>query len=903
MRHIKKSIITALALTAMLTTVGVESRSCMSVKAEGISYTATEARKDVRYKSFSDSTYYASVNTSSGDALITSLTSIISNGHTDRGYSAIWQCYYTSDIKPGTTDKIWDIYSNTNYTVGKDQAGNYSKEGDAYNREHSIPKSWFKEAKPMVSDAHHLYPTDGKVNGVRSNYPYGEVGTATYTSTNGCKFGDSKLSGYHGKVFEVADEYKGDLARTYFYMATRYRTQVGNWGGEGASVFKGTYPYLTDYAYELFTRWSANDPVSQKEITRNNAIYDFQGNRNPYIDHPEYIDIAFPSQYSDVEVDQTKVDAVIAQINALPAVASITLNDKATINAANTAYTALNYKEKQAVTNYSTLQAALNKIAELETPVSPTPGPNPQPVDGDGLTIEFSGVTTTSYEKDKSFSIGSYGFKANVCYAESGGNNGTFVRVGAKGNNVPDIPSKFGISGKGGSLEMTFDIANSSGVTFNVGGQMTGSAVEKWTILASTDGGSTWTKAANGTTISGSVSATLASEATSVRYALVIQGTVSSSKGPRLDLTSVTIAVTKETPQPVIDQEKIDAVIDLIDSLPLLDNLTLDDEEDVAAAVAAYGELTSAEKAEVTNADDLTAAVAKINELKGGSTPGPVVEEYALSVAEALVIVKGLKQGDSTSEIYKVTGTISGNIRDLNPQFGDSSFEMNDGTGENIYVYGAKDGESKAAFTASTFAAKIGEGKQVTVVGKLTKFVDKKGTVKLEITDGYVADKVVPTKPVEPTVSLSTVKTNKALSVSYDKYETISNVTAKTVVLSHISKLEYNLDSVEYGVIYAEKSKVNNEYSLIKESYSKDNTDYHYVKATITASDNEFVVKALLDLDINTEYVAVVVCIQNDNIVFANQATVKVVDMINYYLTNNLITDAEQASVLGSLIS
>ena len=155
----------------------------------------------------------------------------------------------------------------------------------------------------------------------------------------------------------------------------------------------------------------------------------------------------------------------------------------------------------------------------------------------------------------------------------------------------------------------------------------------------------------------------------------------------------------------------------------------------------------------------------------------------------------------------------------------------------------------------------------------------------------------------EATVSLSTVKTNKSLSVSYDVYNgTISNVTTKAVVLSHISKLEYNLDSVEYGVIYAEKSKVNNEYSLIKESYSKDNADYHYVKATVTASANEFVVKALLDLDINTEDVAVVVCIQNDNIVFANQASVKVADMISYYLTNNLITDTEHASVLESLI-
>ena len=865
--------------------------------------------KEINHKEAAPASYYSSVDTSSGEKLIKSLTSIISNGHKAQGYDALFRCYKTSDVKPGTNE-IWDMYSNCKFDVDKDHGASYKNEGDIYNREHTVPQSWFNKANPMVCDAHHIFPTDGKVNGIRSSFLHGEVkpGTATYTSTNGCQLGSSASSLYSGKVFEVPDEYKGDFARTYFYMATRYSSQVGSWGGDANKVFKGSFPYLTNYSIDMYTKWDAMDPVSEKEINRNEAVYKFQGNRNPFIDHPEYVAMIWPSEYNqNVEVDETKVDEVIAKISALPQASAITLNDKEAINAANSAYAALNYKEKQAVTNYSTLQAALNKLAELEAPVTPTPGPNPNPnpvdVDGDKVDITFSGVTTSSYEKDKSFSIGNYGFKANVCYAESGGNNGTFVRIGAKGNNVPDLQSKFGISGKGGSLEMTFDVNNSKGVTFTVGGQMTGSKVEKWTILVSTDGGNTWSQVANGTSISGSVSAALSSTASSARFALVIQGKVDGSNGPRLDLTSMSIIIEGDNPQPTINQENVDAVIDLIDELPLLENLVLADEDDVNAIVELYNELSTAEKALVTNYSDLTAAVAKINELKG-TTPGPIVENYALTVAEALKIVKGLESGASTSELYTVTGIISGNVRDLNPQFGDASFEMNDGTGESLYAYGLTDGESKAKFTSSSFSAKIGVGKQVTVVGKLLKYVDKKGTVKLEITNGYVADKVVPTKPVEPTVSLKGVKTNKLLSVSYDIYNSvISNVKVSTVITSHITKSEYNLKSVEYGVIYAEKSKVENEYNLIKAAYDVENTDYKYAKATVTTENGEFAVKATLDLDMDTEYVAVVVCIQNDALVFANQTTVNVSDMISYYLTNNLISDTEQVAVLNTLLN
>ena len=232
--------------------------------------------------------YYANVDVSSGENLQKSLTTIISDGYNGISYSGLWDAYKTTDCKPGT-NYIWDMYSNYNYVVGGSKQGaNYSGEGDSYNREHSIPQSWFNEASPMKSDLFHVYPTDGYVNNMRGNYVFGETDNPTKTSGNGSKLGPSSNSLYNGTVFEPIDEYKGDFARTYFYMATRYRTLVGNWGGNATAVFKGSYPYLTNYSVDLFMKWHAEDPVSEKETSRNDAVYAIQKNRNPFIDHPEY---------------------------------------------------------------------------------------------------------------------------------------------------------------------------------------------------------------------------------------------------------------------------------------------------------------------------------------------------------------------------------------------------------------------------------------------------------------------------------------------------------------------------------------------------------------------------------------------------------------------------------------
>lgn len=240
-------------------------------------------------------TYYQNANGKKGAALKTAMGDII-RPHTDIGYGGLWEAYRTTDKRPD--GKVRDWYSCvTNYTFGSDQAGSYSKEGDCYNREHTVPQSWFNESSPMKADIVHVVPTDGYVNNRRSNWPFAEVANITYQSLQSyCKLGSCKSAGYSGTVFEPNDEIKGDIARIYFYMATCYYSQCGNWSG---GIF--TSSGMVEWAMNVMKAWSKLDPVDDVEIARNNAVKEVQGNRNPFVDYPgleDYIwgdmtDVAF----------------------------------------------------------------------------------------------------------------------------------------------------------------------------------------------------------------------------------------------------------------------------------------------------------------------------------------------------------------------------------------------------------------------------------------------------------------------------------------------------------------------------------------------------------------------------------------------------------------------------------
>lgn len=231
--------------------------------------------------------YYVKAEGAKKEQLKTSLSGIVNAGATTISYSGLWTAYKKTDVRED--GKLFDIYSVCNFTMGTAQCGNYVKVCDCYNREHTVPQSWFNKATPMVSDIIHVLPTDGKVNGQRSNFPYGECANGTKEDLNARgRLGECTYpSSYKGIVFEPDDEFKGDIARIYFYMATRYENKISNWTTDGSTFGNGTYPGLQQWQLDVLLKWHRQDPVSPREIKRNNAVYSVQKNRNPFVDHPE----------------------------------------------------------------------------------------------------------------------------------------------------------------------------------------------------------------------------------------------------------------------------------------------------------------------------------------------------------------------------------------------------------------------------------------------------------------------------------------------------------------------------------------------------------------------------------------------------------------------------------------
>lgn len=232
--------------------------------------------------------YYSACEGKTGEALLKSLLSVV-GPHTKIDYkTGLWEVYKTSDVRPDGT--LWDMYSTKQWPKNFTKCGNYKVVGDCVNKEHSMPKSWFDDAYPMYSDAYHLYPTDGKVNGQRSNHPFGECANGKYLAANGNvkplgRLGTSTFPGYTGTVFEPDDQYKGDFARTYFYMAAAYNDRISSWHSD--MMAGNNYPVYREWAVNMLLKWSRQDPVSEKEIVRNEEVSKHQKNRNPFIDHPE----------------------------------------------------------------------------------------------------------------------------------------------------------------------------------------------------------------------------------------------------------------------------------------------------------------------------------------------------------------------------------------------------------------------------------------------------------------------------------------------------------------------------------------------------------------------------------------------------------------------------------------
>ncbi|MDE6496789.1 MAG: endonuclease [Duncaniella sp.] len=221
--------------------------------------------------------YYSRLDGKSGENLKTAAFEVINPHSTVSSYSDLPKYFMRTDLYP-ESERWWDMYSDIPL---------YAPSFKGLNREHAFPKSWWGGSTdiPAYVDLNHLYPSEARANQAKSNYPLGMVQTAKFD--NGITLVGYAVSGQGGgaaQVFEPDDEYKGDFARTYFYMVTCYQNLTWKYT---YMVQNNTYPTLNSWALDLLLKWHREDPVSQKEIERNETIYGIQNNRNPFIDFPD----------------------------------------------------------------------------------------------------------------------------------------------------------------------------------------------------------------------------------------------------------------------------------------------------------------------------------------------------------------------------------------------------------------------------------------------------------------------------------------------------------------------------------------------------------------------------------------------------------------------------------------
>jgi endonuclease I len=282
--------------------------------------------------------YYDGTSGLSGYALKSKLHDIISEKNVNWHYGDLPDFYNQTDLDKyydhgsENTTLLLDIYSEIptgpdayEYTSAQ-IIGSAGAEGAGWNREHMMPQSTFYSNYPMYSDLFYVVPTDAKINQLRSNYPYGMVGsTIYYTFTNSSRIGNCAIPGvaYTGRVYEPIDEFKGDVARSLLYFAVRYQGKLDTFNfnnnanpASDTNPLDGTEERAYDPAYiAMLLQWHQQDPVSQREIDRNNAVYALQKNRNPFIDNPSWVN-AIWNQTPDTVVPQSPSNLTVTQNSA-----------------------------------------------------------------------------------------------------------------------------------------------------------------------------------------------------------------------------------------------------------------------------------------------------------------------------------------------------------------------------------------------------------------------------------------------------------------------------------------------------------------------------------------------------------------------------------------------------------
>ena len=247
--------------------------------------------------------YYNSIDGKRKEALKTELHNITKN-HTILNYSSLWVVFQSTDALPN--NKVWDMYSNIE---------RYYPNTSGLNREHSFPVSWWGGSQnvALYTDINHIFPSDAVANSAKSNFPLGIVGSNSIFDNGVSKVGNNIYPGYNGRVFEPADEYKGDFARAYFYVVTCYQDYYNMWNPSFMYMLESnTYPVLKPWAINLLLDWHRNDPVSEKELNRNEEVFIRQNNRNPFIDYPELVEYIWGNKMDDYFTIDIETKPVLA---------------------------------------------------------------------------------------------------------------------------------------------------------------------------------------------------------------------------------------------------------------------------------------------------------------------------------------------------------------------------------------------------------------------------------------------------------------------------------------------------------------------------------------------------------------------------------------------------------------
>ncbi len=513
MKGLKKILVAGLVAFGAITAYGVSANA------------ANEYFNEKYYDTTIPAGYYDGIDTSlTGDAFKNVLGPIISKNYHQHSYKENNTVLKYTDPDPKHPRKVIGFYSGQSLSEG------------AWNKEHVWAKShgFPNSGAAPYCDAHHLRPTINKINSDRGNLDFGEL-----PGVSADQYGNKK-----GDVFEPRDEVKGDVARIMFYMETRYKKDYNlklvNDRKTSLSDTNGRFGGL-----QTLIKWHYQDPVSKEEVYRNNVIYDkFQHNRNPYIDHPEWVKLAYPNDYDGGEInpnpnpgDSEAIKEVIDLINKIPTMP--TLDDKDTITLAKAKYEALASADKSSVTNYTKLNEALKVINSLEHP-NVSGGDTDKPVNKDDILIDFtnSQIHGMGYSKNVDFTVNNLDFLASDFYVA-----GSDVRLGH--NKSGSSLAKFGIDNTGAYLEPKFDTEGLKSFNLTLG-QIYGSADIAWQVLFKESGSEAYTKVNEGTvgTDKLEINASLASPKNG-KFILVILGSKS-----RIQLGSYHLTVEKGSVTP-----------------------------------------------------------------------------------------------------------------------------------------------------------------------------------------------------------------------------------------------------------------------------------------------------------------------------------------------------------------